>query len=70
MFTPHLGAGNALAVDGEALRLGVDYLPYYLSPSGSAQGPLAFAGYGVSLPELDKTVVLVDGWLEKNRKKA
>jgi hypothetical protein len=25
---------------------------------------------GVSLPELDKTVTLVDGWLEKNRKKA
>ena len=51
-----LGPSNALRLDGgsagpEELKVDVDFRPLSFSSSGSVEGPLVFAGYGVSAPE-------------------
>src|SRR5688572_4544975 len=52
MFTSRLGANNRFRVDTADHVLGSDYVPHYLSPSATIEGPLAFVGYGLSLPRL------------------
>ena len=50
-----LGKQNRLRVDRagghEALRLGMDYLPFNFSQNGEASTPVVFAGFGVTAPE-------------------
>ncbi len=55
-----LGPGNAFRVvrrgpDGSELRtsypLGDGFVPFNFSPSGSVEGPVVFAGYGIEAPE-------------------
>jgi hypothetical protein len=52
MFRSHLGTRNAFAAGRVEFRLGDDYVPHFLSPSGEVEGPLVFAGYGMSAPHL------------------
>ena len=53
MFTARLGSGNNFRVDNVDRALGIDYIPHYLSPTITSEGPLAFAGYGLSSPRLN-----------------
>lgn len=43
---------NALAVGGRALALGRDFQPFTFSDEGAAEGPLVWAGYGLTAPEI------------------
>jgi Zn-dependent M28 family amino/carboxypeptidase len=56
LATATLGPGNRLEVSCPGVtprfQLGPDFFPLYFSPSGRAKGWLAFAGYGISAPEL------------------
>ncbi len=51
-----LGQGNAMAMTATPgarldLRLGEDFYPHRFSASATAEGPLAFAGFGILSPE-------------------
>jgi hypothetical protein len=52
MFTARLGPATEFKTDRGALRLGSDYVPHYLSAKAEVEAPLAFIGYGVSVPQL------------------
>ncbi len=48
----HLGANNALQVNGKTLKLDREYRPMVFSGQGEyAAAPVVFAGYGITLPE-------------------
>ena len=42
--------GTALSINGEALRLGEDFVPAPGAPATRALGPVVFAGYGIVVP--------------------
>jgi hypothetical protein len=44
---------NALGLAGAAAGLGKDWQPFTFSSSGTAEGELVWAGYGITAPELD-----------------
>lgn len=48
-----LGKKNRLLVDGQAQKVGTDFMPYGFSKSGEVKGELVFAGYGISAKEYD-----------------
>lgn len=48
----NVGANNALALNGTPLRLNEDFAPVMFSSSGDVDGPLVFAGYGTTAPEV------------------
>jgi hypothetical protein len=57
LMTPTLADGNALEVvtgDGSTrqLRAGQEFYPHRFSVSGHAAGPVVFAGFGISAPQL------------------
>ena len=47
------GAKNELAVAGTAQKINDDFVPILISNTAEFEGPLVFAGYGISAPELD-----------------
>ncbi len=51
-----LGKRNRLSVNEagkhQTLRLNADYLPMHFSSAASIQGPVVFAGYGITAPDL------------------
>jgi hypothetical protein len=47
-----LGLGNALSASGKRAIVGVDFMPFGFSASGAFEGPLVFAGYGLTVPRL------------------
>jgi hypothetical protein len=46
------GSRNELQVDGAVLRLNQDFVPISFSGTGEVEGPVVFAGYGITAPEL------------------
>ena len=46
------GPNNQLTVNGRALKLNDDYVPIAFSNSARVTGPVVFAGYGITAPEL------------------
>jgi hypothetical protein len=57
LMTPALGNENAVAIiagDGVTRRLtqGQEFYPHRFSATGQAAGPLVFAGFGISAPQL------------------
>jgi hypothetical protein len=48
-----LGPKNELAIAGAALKINDDFVPIMISNTAEFEGPLVFAGYGISAPELD-----------------
>jgi Zn-dependent M28 family amino/carboxypeptidase len=48
-----LGAKNELAIAGAALKINDDFVPIMISNTASFDGPLVFAGYGITAPELN-----------------
>ena len=44
---------NALSLAGAALQTGKDWQPFTFSSSGTAEGDLVWAGYGITAPELE-----------------
>lgn len=50
-----LGPKNKMTFDGanDTLRVGEDFIPVGFSDSGEISGALAFAGYGISAPQLN-----------------
>ncbi len=48
-----LGAKNELAIAGAALKINDDFVPIMISNTAEFEGPLVFAGYGISAPELN-----------------
>ena len=46
-----LGRNNSLSVNGKDLSAARDWTPRVFSSTGSATGPLVFAGYGITAPE-------------------
>jgi hypothetical protein len=46
-----LDTGNALSIDGRAFDLKTDFVPFDVTASGAAAGPVVFVGYGISLPD-------------------
>ena len=48
-----LGAKNELAVAGTALKINDDFVPIMISNTAEFDGPLVFAGYGITAPELN-----------------
>ena len=50
-----LGKNNSIAIsNGEQIEgAGTNYSPVYLSSNGTAQGHVAFVGYGINAPELN-----------------
>lgn len=56
LYTTTLGAGNAIELEdgtGESMQLtvGSDFYPLNISGSGSARGPVVFAGFGIASPQ-------------------
>jgi hypothetical protein len=47
-----LGAKNELVVGGAALKINDDFVPIMISNTAEFDGPVVFAGYGISAPEL------------------
>ena len=47
-----LGAKNELAIAGATLKINDDFVPIMISNTAEFEGPLVFAGYGISAPEL------------------
>jgi hypothetical protein len=47
-----LGTKNELTVAGTALKINDDFVPIMISNTAEFEGPLVFAGYGISAPEL------------------
>ena len=47
-----LGAKNELAIAGTALKITDDFVPIMISNTAEFDGPLVFAGYGITAPEL------------------
>ena len=56
LMTSTLGKENLLEVTGEGVTLqltpGQDYYPHSFSASGHARGPLVYAGFGMTVPDL------------------
>jgi hypothetical protein len=48
-----LGPKNELAVAGTVLRINDDFVPIMISNTAEFDGPLVFAGYGITAPELN-----------------
>jgi Zn-dependent M28 family amino/carboxypeptidase len=48
-----LGAKNELAIAGVALKINDDFVPIMISNTAEFDGPLVFAGYGITAPELN-----------------
>ncbi len=48
-----LGTKNELAIAGAALKVNDDFVPIMISNTAEFEGPLVFAGYGISAPELN-----------------
>lgn len=48
-----LDEGNTLQGPGPAAVIGVDFMPFGFSQIGSFEGPLVFAGYGLTVPRLN-----------------
>lgn len=48
-----LGAKNELAIAGTALKITDDFVPIMISNTAEFDGPLVFAGYGITAPELN-----------------
>ena len=48
-----LGAKNELAIAGTALKITDDFVPIMISNTAAFDGPLVFAGYGITAPELN-----------------
>src|SRR4051812_31927719 len=46
-----LGAKNEFSVNGRNLRMNEDFVPITFSSSAEFEGPLVFAGYGITAPE-------------------
>jgi aminopeptidase YwaD len=46
-----LGKNNALQIAGTNLRIDQDFIPILFSNTGQFDGPLIFAGYGITAPE-------------------
>ena len=46
-----LGANNALEIAGKPLSIDKDFVPIVFSDTADFQGPLIFAGYGITAPE-------------------
>ena len=47
----NFGEKNALSIDGTALKANEDFVPISFSSTAEFEGPLVFAGYGISAPE-------------------
>ncbi len=47
------GPKNELAIAGAALKINDDFVPIMISNTAEFEGPLVFAGYGISAPELN-----------------
>ena len=45
------GTKNLLTAGGKTLRLHDDYVPLSFSSNGKAEGPIVFAGYGITAPD-------------------
>jgi aminopeptidase YwaD len=66
-----LREGNALDIDGRALGLGQEWIPFGFSSSASVSGPLVYGGPGVSVPgdpddryahlDIEGKIVVVEG---------
>ena len=48
-----LGTKNELAIAGTALKINDDFVPIMISNTAEFEGPLVFAGYGITAPELN-----------------
>ena len=48
-----LGAKNELSIAGAALKINDDFVPIMISNTAAFDGPLVFAGYGITAPELN-----------------
>ena len=46
------GSGNAISFDTRKLAIDSDFEPLSISPSAQIDGPLVFAGYGITAPDL------------------
>src|ERR1700682_3112942 len=46
-----LGAKNEFSVNGAKLRINDDFVPINFSSTAEFEGPLVFAGYGITAPE-------------------
>jgi len=46
-----IGAGNVLQIGGTALKINDDFVPIVFSNTAEFEGPLVFAGYGITAPE-------------------
>jgi hypothetical protein len=46
------GPNNAVRIAGNDLRLNEDFVPIIISNTAEFEGPIVFAGYGISAPEL------------------
>src|SRR5258708_5190275 len=46
-----LGAKNEFSVNGRNLRMNEDFVPITFSSTAEFEGPLVFAGYGITAPE-------------------
>jgi len=47
-----IGSGNSVQIDGAALQMNRDYVPIPFSSKATAEGPVVFAGYGITAPDL------------------
>jgi Zn-dependent M28 family amino/carboxypeptidase len=47
-----LGANNELQINGTKLKINEDFVPIVFSNTARIDGPLVFAGYGITAPEL------------------
>jgi Zn-dependent M28 family amino/carboxypeptidase len=48
-----LGTKNELAIAGAALKISDDFVPIMISNTAEFDGPLVFAGYGITAPDLN-----------------
>ncbi len=51
MINAQYGSGNVLQIEGTPQRAGRDFTVMPTSSSGTYDGPLIFAGYGITAPE-------------------
>ena len=47
-----IGPDNALAINGNALKVDADFVPIQFSNKADFEGPVVFAGYGITAPEM------------------
>ena len=76
-----LGPTNEVAIDGARLKINEDFVPIMFSSTGTFDGPLLFAGYGITAPEYkyddyggvdakDKVVVVYEHEPQENEPKS